>query len=432
METVDGDTVQPKPTSIKGGEPLFIEVAGLSFVEFVLALKDILPQDILVDDVRGVQGGFRVRTRNPMEVAQAVKNTTTGPLASATPASISNTTRTVRVTIRSVPTEFPVEVLQEDLKAHLGHSFKGVWRLHASTEGRIDKDRPIPVIVVAVSESSLDALQTWRIHGFIRVSVAAKPRKEQQSIQCRRCYQWGHRTGTCKRLRRCVKCGATNHLAAECQKERKCLNCDGDHHVTWGGCPSKQEESRRVAEAIKRTPPRPIFSSRQVTKATSFADAVRQPEPTRPEATPRPEPTPRPTISVLQETRPEPRPPRPPTARKEDAPPAAHLRALRQRRDLLQERLDRVVAAHQERPNPTLLRKARALRKSLRYNRRERASAEKARRQQHQAEPDVDDYIQTPSEAVLPANLLHEMEKLRSAMEAFINIFSQFGFPRCL
>jgi len=390
------------------------------YAQFVLALRDALPSDASVLAVDATPSGFRVRTAQPQTIFQAMEKAAFQGLRAA----FVTFTKVVDVVVRGVPTSASEDEVLEDLKREVGAAARAVRRLHASTEGKPDSSRPIPVVVVSVEETAVALLTHWRLFGLIKLQPAAKPARTLNTPQCNRCYRWGHATGTCTHRRRCAGCGDADHVISSCTKlvrgaAKACINCEGAHAVRYRGCPALAAEERRVREAIaapvpaRRTRPRgesrPVHRGLLFSAAADPARATPLPAPPLPQRQPRDDVRPRsqpqpqlqpppalqpppqqhlpppqlqlpppqqhlpPPVPQLPLPLPQPLPSQqqpplqlqPPPQPKPRAQPS--LRDLQQRRAALQERLDRVRDAQHVAPSRRLSRKAAALRKSLRY-----------------------------------------------------------------
>ena len=231
-----------------------------STTAFLRMIRPHLSYEATILAVTPNQEGFRVRTRAPSNLVFAVRRAFPG--SSLEPIEAPPVPK--ETTIRRVPTDIPLEVLHEELQNFLGPQFKSVRRLHATTNGSVDRERPLPVIVVRASEEAAHALKTWRLFDAV-ATQAGEPRAVTTPTQCNRCWQWGHRTQTCRQRRRCVRCGSHSHTVEDCPKARdkpQCLNCQGEHSVRWAGCRARREEESRVRAAVGLTAPTPARPTR--------------------------------------------------------------------------------------------------------------------------------------------------------------------------
>ena len=378
------------------------------FGRFVLALRDALPDDASVLSADATPTGFRVRTTQPQAIFQAMSAPTFRGLRAA----FITFTKVVDVVVRRVPTSASETELLDDLKREIGSAARAVRRLHATTEDKPDRSRPIPVVVVSVEETAVSLLSRWRLFGLVPLQPSAKPARQSNTPQCGRCYRWGHASGSCTYHRRCAGCGSSSHIISAChalaqQASKVCINCDGPHSVRYRGCPTKTKEERRIREAIAPPPAtrrsvQPREASRPVQEGLLFSEAANPASAAAlPPAAPIPHPAPVPAPQPQRLPRCQPRAELPSQAppphqdpqpgqqplletavpkrrrRREQVPsqsppetparPQPHLSALQQRRDGLRERLDRIQDAQRVAPSRRFSRKAAALRKSLRF-----------------------------------------------------------------
>lgn len=192
----------------------------------------------------------------------------------------------------NVPASIPAADILADLQAQHGPQVRAVRRLHASTEGRVDRERPLPRVIVAVTGEETAALvRRSRLFGVLSAS-ASTAKEVPLVVQCLRCFKLGHRAAACSSRRHCIRCNSTDHLAPQCSTSRentRCLGCDGPHAVTWRGCPLRLKAIREArqrhaasqpsqpkpksARAAGTAPPAPrAFQARKVTaKGPSFA-----------------------------------------------------------------------------------------------------------------------------------------------------------------
>lgn len=81
--------------------------------------------------------------------------------------------------------------------------------------------------------------------------------KACRSIQCFKCYQYGHTTVQCTREERCGHCAgshATKGEACPPGYKPKCCACGGDHKPWMRACPEKQKEIQRILYQKSITP----------------------------------------------------------------------------------------------------------------------------------------------------------------------------------
>lgn len=218
----------------------------------LLALKANI-KDVVITSFRPTPSGFLLRVCDNESFATAFREASAFSGCSLTlekPQAAAP--RVFEVTLRGVPTCLTTEEILQDLQENLGPNVRTVRRLHASTDGKLDMDRPQPRVVVTVlSNESAQRVASATIFGVLRCKASA-PRPVEDVPQCRRCFAWGHRAGQCKAQRRCIRCGNQQHGSDACSRpreDRQCFACGGQHAVTWAGCPKRRELLR-----CKRTP----------------------------------------------------------------------------------------------------------------------------------------------------------------------------------
>ena len=247
----------------------------VGFGELVAILRSAMPPSASIEWLERTAVGFSVRTRFPADLRNArlpdfllVREVRRTAAQSWAP-----------FTVRGVPASVPIADIQEDLDRHLGGEghVKRVARLHARTDGDLDTERPIPVISVTADPEVEERLKKWRLFDSLPLRVSARKFVDDGTPQCLRCFDWGHRTGSCGARRRCKACGDTSHSWAACPQRaepatlQRCFACAGPHSVRWGGCPLKRREQERVRKVLQ---PRPLLPSRAVSSSFSFRDAV--------------------------------------------------------------------------------------------------------------------------------------------------------------
>lgn len=382
------------------------------YAAFLRTLRRELPPFAWAEVVEERPGiGFFIRSRFPDAFRIVAERLDCGFQMVGTPA--------VSVTVRGVPRSVPLEDVEADLGRALGDRLRAVRRLHASTEGQVDLDRPLPVIVVTLEADAVADLRKWRLFDVVPVHVS---RPEQRSPQCRRCFAWGHTAAACKAKRRCFTCGESNHLASECPSDgapRRCLNCGGDHRVLWGGCPARRKEDRRARQIGTRQPVRnKSFPAARVVPGLSFRDAV---------AGPAIQPLPQPAqkwpsriwshLPHQEEEKPaavqglvSPPPVAPPRQQRRQGPShprkeqmlkmARQLTEERSRRDALVEELTETRQATKRQPNPFLRQKVRTLRRQLQRSRQRMASLNVSRLEDDDLPPQQQESSRPATEAV--------------------------------
>ena len=204
------------------------------FGSFVSALREILPAEKIVGlDFDGTT--YRVRTSFPRTVTAAL--TQLGLCVAQKP-------RLAECVVRGVPISASDEDILNDLQRHLGgKEGASIRRLHAHTEGQVDRSRPIPVVVVSVAEAAVDRLKSCKLFEYLPLQLGSSAPCERLA-QCFRCFGWGRRTSACTARKRCIHCGATSHTSSSCDRpaaEKRCFACGGDHMVNWAGCPKRAD-----------------------------------------------------------------------------------------------------------------------------------------------------------------------------------------------
>jgi hypothetical protein len=209
---------------------------------------------------------------------------------------------TLEVTLR-VPAAIPADSIRDDLRRSVGDDVLAVRRLHAFTEGRVDRDRPLPRVIVTVrGEATAERVRLTPLFGALKTDAGA-PTALPQVAQCRRCFGWSHRAAACRSRRRCIRCGDTSHLSEACsvpREETRCLGCSGDHAATWRGCPLRLKAVREALQArrggnLAPTTTRPrTFARTRISDGLTFALAAAASN--RP---PPPPPTPHPTTTEV-------------------------------------------------------------------------------------------------------------------------------------
>ena len=391
---------------------LWVRPNGLTFAAFVRNLSREMPSFASIDWVVETTNGFRVRTSFPKTVTQAAINlgwTLECPTAQD---------KTCDYTVRGIPTAAAIEDLQVDLAQHLQcqEDKIKIRRLHATTEDAVDRERPIPVVIVSIPESLAELLKSWKAFGIFSGKTAANPRKEAFIPQCQRCFAWNHRSGACKEKKKCSTCGETNHLRESCPKKddpKRCFVCHGAHSVRYKGCPAKAMEEKRVRSAMKRPtvshvapsppPPPPALPS------LSFAEVLQKAGPSisasASAAAPR---TAKPTSAEPIESSnrfaallhmdvegEHDHSDQHPSRAEKNRSRAMQISRERRKRDTLQIDLERVQSENSRRPNPMLKARIRTLRAHLRRSRGRLAALNSVRQQQDQQRQETRETIAT-------------------------------------
>jgi hypothetical protein len=160
--------------------------------------------------------------------------------------------RPIRVVLRRVPIEIPVDEVAEDLKAQGFHPV-GVARMRRFIT---KKELPLVLVEVPHDEKKIFDLKTIC---FLTINVE-KPRKSGLATQCHNC-QWFHHTQrNCRVPPKCVKCGK-DHASRDCQKTREspatCANCGQSHTASYRGCakfPGMKTHSQKSQSQARPTP----------------------------------------------------------------------------------------------------------------------------------------------------------------------------------
>ncbi|GBP67923.1 Nucleic-acid-binding protein from transposon X-element [Eumeta japonica] len=157
--------------------------------------------------------------------------------------------REIRVVLRGVPKELPVDEVKEDLIAqHL--PVQSVRRI----QNRFRKPLDL-VLVSGTAEANDKATKAafFKIRSVCSLSgvKAEQPRKRALPGQCHNCQSYGHSSRYCFHSARCVKC-LGDHGTAQCTRNKDtdgppaCVLCkQKGHTANYLGCP----------RAPKRTPP---------------------------------------------------------------------------------------------------------------------------------------------------------------------------------
>jgi hypothetical protein len=116
----------------------------------------------------------------------------------------------VRVVLKPVPREIPVEEIAEDLEAQGFHPI-GVHRMR-----RLISKKELPLVELPPSEKNIFELKTVC---FLTVNVE-KPRRNGWVSQCHNCQWFHHSQRNCRAAPRCVKCG-NNHSSNTSEKSKE-------------------------------------------------------------------------------------------------------------------------------------------------------------------------------------------------------------------
>ena len=250
------------------------------------ALRSLSPPVSLEDTrpLRTSTGGFYLRGKPEMleRILQQAPNTSAFNGCRFVPP------RSVRpvyeVVLRGVDATIAEEHILQELRDIVGGSedhIRSVRRLHQRTEGKIDRERPLPAVVAqVVGEEMRDLLTSTSgitLFGCLRVRTG-KPQAVANLPQCTRCKRWGHQPGSCRSAVRCVQCGGTGHLRNACpnpQAAPSCINCGGQHSVHWAGCKARRTALERLKPTnTRRAAPESLRGPALVVAGTSYAKAT--------------------------------------------------------------------------------------------------------------------------------------------------------------
>jgi len=116
---------------------------------------------------------------------------------------------------------------------------------------RTAKHRPTAHHSLKIYTEDKEAANRCIQRGFVIDSLKHKVERyapQWHMNQCYKCYGFSHRAATCKRKEKCGKCGKEDHTTLECTAtELKCTNCKGNHEAWHTHCPTRNEESIRLA-----------------------------------------------------------------------------------------------------------------------------------------------------------------------------------------
>ncbi|GBP55074.1 Nucleic-acid-binding protein from transposon X-element [Eumeta japonica] len=142
----------------------------------------------------------------------------------------------LKVVIRGIPTNFPTEDIQTDLREQ-GFPVQSVHRI-------CRRDGSPLWLVLAVLPKTEEArkisLNLRQVCGLSGIRVEA-PHKRGGPGQCHRCQLYGHAAANCHAEPRCVKC-LVPHWTKECPLTREsgdkpsCVNCGQHHTANYRGC----------------------------------------------------------------------------------------------------------------------------------------------------------------------------------------------------
>ncbi len=172
-----------------------------------------------------------------------------------------NEERHVRVVIKNIEPDVPMQEIEQELAAH---GFK------EPKARRIGKSYLVSVELLKPQAQSLlkeGHINLWYFRHRVEMHSG------DAVIQCFKCQGFGHIGRNCTKDQCCLRCSGKHHVS-ECKiTETRCANCGGDHPAVAQKCPIRQAELERRAiqgEPKKQRPP-PVTSgksndSRQTTR----------------------------------------------------------------------------------------------------------------------------------------------------------------------
>jgi hypothetical protein len=177
----------------------------------------------------------------------------------------------VRVVLKPVPREIPVEEIAKDLEAHP----IGVHRMRRLTS---KKELPLVLVELPPSEKNIFELKTVC---FLTVNVE-KPRRNGWVSQCHNC-QWFHYSQrNCRAAPRCVKCG-NNHSSNTSEKSKETpaiyANCGGSHTASYRGCCKFPQPKNAPAKPRQQQKPKPPSENEKSKSAPEIAPQVNSTRP---------------------------------------------------------------------------------------------------------------------------------------------------------
>ena len=149
--------------------------------------------------------------------------------------------------------------------------FQGMEIVWIGWRSRITADQKVACMVLEVTTpESGNAIIDYNLMVGRQVRVCTVFNKMCKTIQCFRCYHYGHTTIQCTRQERCGHCGgqhATNSKQCAENAKSSCCLCGGGHKPWMKSCPEKQKEIRRIIYQKSITPSR--FPTKNDVKAAS-------------------------------------------------------------------------------------------------------------------------------------------------------------------
>lgn len=152
--------------------------------------------------------------------------------------------RLLRVVMKGVPKELPVELIKDDL---LTKKYP-VREVHRMYNGRTKA--PYDMVLVVLDRTP-EGKNIFKIKVCSNLAVAIEqPHKASHPGQCHRCQLYGHSSRFCQAKPRCVKC-LGDHSTPNCKREKGCLEppacvlCGATGHTAnYGGCPRAPRRTR--------------------------------------------------------------------------------------------------------------------------------------------------------------------------------------------
>ncbi|GBP50545.1 Nucleic-acid-binding protein from transposon X-element [Eumeta japonica] len=184
--------------------------------------------------------------------------------------------REIRVVLRGVPKELPVDEVKEDLLAQ-NLPVQSVRRILNRFREPLDL-----VLVSGTAEANDKATKAafFKIRSVCSLSgvKAEQPRKRALPGQCHNCQSYGHSSRYCFHSARCVKC-LGDHGTAQCTRNRDtdgppaCVLCkQRGHTANYLGCPRAPKRAPPPEKAAPRRAP-----ARAVSSTLSYARAAAGP-----------------------------------------------------------------------------------------------------------------------------------------------------------
>jgi hypothetical protein len=177
--------------------------------------------------------------------------------------------KSVRVVLKPVPREIPVEEIAEDLEAQGFHPI-GVHRMR-----RLISKKELPLVLVELPPSEKNIFELKTVC-FLTVNVE-KPRRNGWVSQCHNCQWFHHSQRNCRAAPRCVKCGK-DHSSNTCGKSKEtpaiCANCGGSHTASYRGCCKFPQPKNAPAKLRQQQKPKPPSENDKSKSAPEIAPQV--------------------------------------------------------------------------------------------------------------------------------------------------------------